>query len=84
MANRGVTIVISSHVLDTIEKLCDEIAIINNGKRVLQSTTDTLRTRIKNNITGETFESLEEIFIETVVGENGEKRTRTLSWLDTE
>ncbi|HKJ69238.1 MAG TPA: ABC transporter ATP-binding protein [bacterium] len=84
MANQGVTIVISSHVLDTIENLCDEIAIITDGKRVLQSATDTLRTRIKNEFTGETFESLEEIFIETVVGEDGEQRAQTLSWLDRE
>lgn len=84
MASQDITILISSHVLDTIEKLCDEIAIIHNGKRVLQSTTENLRNQIKNEITGETFESLEEIFIETVTGEHGEKRIRTLSWLNNE
>ncbi len=82
MADQGITIMISSHVLDTIEKLCDAIAIIHNGKRVLQSTTDNLRSRIKNDITGETFESLEEIFLETVIDEEGKKRSRTLSWLE--
>lgn len=80
MAERGITILITSHVLDTIEKLCDEIAIINQGKLVLQSTTENLRTRIKDELTGETFESLEDIFIETVGGD--EDDTRTLSWLD--
>lgn len=80
MAERGITILITSHVLDTIEKLCDEIAIINHGKRVLQSTTENLRTRIKDELTGETFESLEDIFIETVGGDGDD--TRTLSWLD--
>ncbi|MBD3275719.1 MAG: ATP-binding cassette domain-containing protein, partial [Candidatus Marinimicrobia bacterium] len=82
MAERGITILITSHVLDTIEKLCDEIAIINQGKLVLQGTTENLRTRIKNELTGETFESLEDIFIETVGGTDDDRRT--LSWLDEE
>jgi len=82
MARQGVTVLISSHVLDTIEKLCDEIAIVHQGKRVLQARTGDLRTRIKNEITGETFQSLEEIFIDTVSG--GDGQSQTLSWLKEE
>jgi len=82
MAQQGVTVLISSHVLDTIEKLCDEIAIIHRGRRVLQAKTEDLRHRIKNEVTGETFQSLEEIFIDTVAGGNGQREI--LSWLKEE
>lgn len=82
MAEQGVTVLISSHGLDTIEKLCDRIAIIHKGKRVLQVRTEDLRSRIKNEITGETFQSLEEIFLETVGSGDGQEQT--LSWLKEE
>ena len=37
------TVVLSSHILSEIEKSCDRVLIINNGKRVAQGTSEELR-----------------------------------------
>ncbi len=81
MADKGVTIVISSHVLDTIEKICDEIAIIHKGRRLLQSRTEDLSRKVQSQLGQEHSSLLEEVFIETISGETGGSQTR-LSWLD--
>jgi len=81
MAQNGTSILISSHVLDTIEKLCDEIAIINKGKIVFQSKTGDIRNKVKNDLTKETYQSLEEIFIDVVSDKSEEKKEKKLSWL---
>lgn len=60
-AAEGNTVFFSSHVIDVVEKLCDRIAIINNGKMVVVDTLDSIR---KNPDL-----SLEEIFL-TVTGGN--------------
>ncbi|MBN1396529.1 MAG: ABC transporter ATP-binding protein [Bacteroidetes bacterium] len=81
MVQNGTTVLITSHVLDTIEKLCDEIAIINKGKLVFQSKTEDIRSKIKNEITQETYQSLEEIFIDVVANKSEDKQKGKLSWL---
>lgn len=81
MVQHGVTVLLSSHVLDTVEKFCDEIAIVNKGKIVFQSKMEEIRTRLKDQIGQETYSSLEEIFVE-VVTENGKVESeKKLSWL---
>ena len=54
IASRGATVFLSSHVLDTVEKLCDEIAIIRRGSIVRAGAIDYIR--------GD--ESLEQVFLE--------------------
>lgn len=54
IASRGAAVFLSSHVLDTVEKLCDEIAIIRRGSIVRAGTVDEIR--------GD--ESLEHVFLE--------------------
>ncbi len=81
MVEHGTTVLLSSHVLDTVEKFCDEIAIINRGKIVFQSKMEEIRTKLKDQIGQETYSSLEEIFVE-VVTENGKVEVeKKLSWL---
>jgi ABC-2 type transport system ATP-binding protein len=41
--DRGGTIVLSSHLLDEIEKTCDHVAIVDQGKIVVQGSIDELR-----------------------------------------
>ncbi len=77
---KGKTILVTSHVLSFIEDLADEVAIINKGKIVYQSATKDIRNKIKNELTRETYNSLEEIFIDLTVEEE-EKSNNTLSWL---
>lgn len=68
MANRGVSIMITSHNLDTIEKFCNEVAIIDNGNIVFQDK----RENFGNN-------SLEDIFINKVSKNN--RINQSLKWL---
>ncbi len=78
MAQKGETVFITSHVLDTIEKLCNEIAIIDKGKLLFQCPTEEIQTKVRSELSQETFSSLEELFIELVAGK---MRKKNLSWL---
>ncbi|MCG2589188.1 ABC transporter ATP-binding protein [Rhodohalobacter sulfatireducens] len=80
MADRGVTVVLSSHNLDTVEKFCDEVAIIHKGKLVFQTKTEEIRIKIKDEVSQERYQSLEEIFID-VVSDEDDKPASSLSWL---
>ncbi len=78
MKEKGTTIFITSHALKEVEDFCDEVAIINKGKIVYQSETKDIRNKIKNEVTNETYQSLEEIFLDLTT--ENEKITE-LSWL---
>ena len=78
LKENGKTILITSHILSYIEDLADEVAILNKGKIVYQAATKEIRNKVKNELTKETYQSLEEIFIDLTIGSDEEK---TLSWL---
>jgi ABC-2 type transport system ATP-binding protein len=69
LASRGTTVFITSHVMETVEQLCSEIAIINNGRVVLQCPTSGIRQ-----ISGKEYAGLEDLFID-VVSERVRKKT---------
>ncbi len=46
---KGVTIFLSSHLLNEVSNLCSRIGIINNGKLVAEGTVDELREKTKLN-----------------------------------
>ncbi len=58
MADRGAAVMLSTHILEIAERMCDRIGIINKGQLVAVGTMDELRTLDK---TGEA--SLEDIFL---------------------
>jgi ABC-2 type transport system ATP-binding protein len=66
---RGATIFLTSHVLEVVERLCDHIAIINDGKIVSSGTLDELR---------QGGESLEDVFVRLVGAKGPVER---LDWL---
>lgn len=66
-AQKGNTVFFSTHVLEVAEKLCDKIAIINNGKIVLLGNYSKIKEEFKNN------DSLEEIFMEIT---NNDKKSK--------
>jgi ABC-2 type transport system ATP-binding protein len=66
---RGATVFLTSHVLEVVERLCDRIAIINNGTIVTAGTLENLRGG---------GESLEDAFVRLV---GAEKQLERLSWL---
>jgi len=76
--NNGATVVIASHSLVEVEDFCDEVAIIDKGKIIFQSEIKEIRKKVKNELTNETYASLEEIFLELTTEKKEEK---TLSWL---
>ncbi|HUI73766.1 MAG TPA: ABC transporter ATP-binding protein [Candidatus Acidoferrum sp.] len=80
MTERGVTIFLTSHVLEIVERLCSHVAIIDKGKLVAQGSLGELRAGIPG--AGGEKSTLEEIFL-SIVGQSGEQRAQLeeLSWL---
>jgi len=76
---KGKTVLITSHILSYIEDIADEVAIINKGKKVFQASTKYIRSKVKNELTRETYQSLEEIFLDLTTEK--EDQEKTLSWL---
>jgi sodium transport system ATP-binding protein len=60
--NRGKTVIYSTHVMSEVEKLCDVIGIIHDGKLVAEGTLAELQVRF-----GE--KDMEEVFVKAVGGE---------------
>ncbi|AIE86435.1 ABC transporter ATP-binding protein [Fimbriimonas ginsengisoli] len=56
--NAGAAILISTHLLDTAEKLCDRVIIVARGKKLVEGTVDEIRT-----LTHGEGQSLEDIFL---------------------
>jgi ABC-2 type transport system ATP-binding protein len=68
-ARRGATIFLTSHVLEVVERLCDRVAIIHEGRLVTEGSMDELR---------QGSESLEDIFVRVV---GAERTAESLDWL---
>ena len=69
MAAQGTTVFITSHVLDTVERFCSEVAILHQGRVLLQSPIKDIHSRARK-IAGEReFRSLEHLFVELVSDE---------------
>lgn len=66
---RGATVFLTSHVLEVVERLCDRVAIIHQGKLVLEGSMEELRSGSG---------SLEEIFVRVV---GGARAADVLDWL---
>jgi ABC-2 type transport system ATP-binding protein len=65
----GATVFLTSHVLEVVERLCDRVAIIHQGKLVLKGTMAELRTG---------SETLEDVFVRVV---GAERPAESLDWL---
>jgi len=80
MTARGVTIFLTSHVLEIVERLCSHVAIIHKGRLVAQGSLEELRAGIH----GEEGEkkTLEQIFL-SIVGQTGAEQSNLeeLTWL---
>ena len=63
MADRGAAVMLSTHILEIAERMCDRIGIINKGELIAVGTMDELRGLDK---TGQT--SLEDIFLSLTGG----------------
>jgi ABC-2 type transport system ATP-binding protein len=73
LASKGVTLFFTSHVLDVVERLCDEVAIIDRGRIVAQGTLDEIRAGSARDA------SLEDVFLKLV---SADLRREDLSWIE--
>ncbi len=62
MAREGVAVLLSSHLLDMVERFCTRVGIISEGRMIAEGSIDELRK-----LAGED-RSLEEVFLKLVVG----------------
>ncbi|HKE21978.1 MAG TPA: ABC transporter ATP-binding protein [Bryobacteraceae bacterium] len=69
---RGATVFLTSHVLEVVERLCDRVAIINEGKIAAAGTSEELRSG---------GESLEDVFVRIVGGGHLLAAREGLEWL---
>jgi ABC-2 type transport system ATP-binding protein len=65
----GATVFLTSHVLEVVERLCDQVAIIHQGRLVLKGTMAELRRG---------SETLEDVFVRVV---GAERPAESLDWL---
>lgn len=80
---RGLTVFLTSHVLEIVERLCTDIAIISQGRLVASGSLDELRRGIEvegDGRAGRGPMSLEDYFIH-VVGGVRQTRDDVLQWL---
>ena len=63
MVQKGVTVFMSTHILEIAEAMCDRVGIINKGKLITYGTMEELRLQSRKK-----DESLEEIFLDLTGG----------------
>jgi len=74
MVGLGMTVMITSHVLATIEKLCSHIAVIHQGRVILEGKTADVKRHARDRAQRSTGEqTLEELFIDLVSPRMGKK-----------
>jgi len=83
MIARGVTIFLTSHVLEIVERLCSQVGIIHRGELVAQGSIEELRSGVEaHHYAGQAPGvrlSLEQIFLDIVGGER--QAAPEFSWL---
>jgi len=91
MIARGATIFLTSHVLEIVERLCSDVAIIHHGRLVAQGSLEELRAGVEaqtaavladgsgNGAPSGAKMTLEQIFLRTVGGSRPAEQE--LSWL---
>jgi ABC-2 type transport system ATP-binding protein len=79
MRERGVTIFLTSHVLEIVERLCSHVGIIHKGRLVAQGSMEELRAGVAE---AGSKNTLEQIFL-SIVGQDGAMppQMEELSWL---
>jgi ABC-2 type transport system ATP-binding protein len=81
LTERGLTVFLTSHVLEIVERLCSDIAIIAQGRLLASGSLNELRKGIRMEGDGEGPVSLEEYFIHVVGGIRAGGEEEVLQWL---
>ena len=59
LKNEGTTIILSTHRMESVEEMCDYVALINNANKVLDGKVFEVREKFKKNIFGVTLEEID-------------------------
>jgi len=81
LTKRGLTVFLTSHVLEIVERLCTDIAIISKGALLASGSMDELRKGIQVEGGDQRQVSLEEYFIHVVGGAPKGSEEEVLQWL---
>ena len=60
LKNQGTTIILSTHRMESVEEMCDYVALINNARKVLDGKVFDVREKFKKNIFGITLSDVDE------------------------
>ncbi len=62
LAKKGTTIIFSTHRMEQVEEICDEIILVNKGKKILEGSVKQVKQDCKENIFKVGFDHLPEAF----------------------
>jgi ABC-2 type transport system ATP-binding protein len=74
LADAGRGVVLSTHILEIAQAICDRVMILDHGQVLAQGTMEELRERVR----GDSGESLEDIFLELTGGAEEQPVVRAL------
>jgi ABC-2 type transport system ATP-binding protein len=61
LKNNGTTIILSTHRMESVEEMCDYVALINNSKKIIDGRVFDVREKFKKNIFGITLSEVQDI-----------------------
>lgn len=62
LAQKGTTIIFSTHRMEQVEEICDKIVLVNNGKKILDGSVKQIKDDFKEHIFKVGFDELPESF----------------------
>lgn len=60
LKNNGTTIILSTHRMESVEEMCDYVALIDNSKKIIDGRVFDVREKFKKNIFGITLSEIDE------------------------
>lgn len=64
LKNNGTTIILSTHRMESVEEMCDYVALINNSQKIIDGRVFDVRERFKKNIFGITLSEVNDSQLE--------------------
>jgi len=67
LKNNGTTIILSTHRMESVEEMCDYVALINNSKKIIDGRVFDVREKFKKNIFGIILSDVNDIQLENFI-----------------
>lgn len=64
LKNEGTTIILSTHRMESVEEMCDYVALVNHSKKILDGKVFEVREQFKKNIYAVTLSDVDEVLFE--------------------